>query len=120
MLDEVGGIRAFCATSLARMLQHLGQALHAILHALTPRCLNLNPLSTNFVLHLMQLMGKERNKPLAERQDKPLRYYDREVCKHNLCGLCPNTLFTNTKSYLGESACVFLSAPASLVCSWHV
>jgi RNA-binding protein Luc7-like 2 len=47
-------------------------------------------------------MGKERNKPLAEREDKPLRYYDREVCKYNLCGLCPNMLFTNTKSYLGE------------------
>jgi LUC7 N_terminus len=50
----------------------------------------------------LQLMGKERNKPLAERDDKPLRYYDREVCKYNLCGLCPNMLFTNTKSYLGE------------------
>jgi LUC7 N_terminus len=50
----------------------------------------------------LQLMGKERNKPLAEREDKPLRYYDREVCKYNLCGLCPNMLFTNTKSYLGE------------------
>ena len=50
-------------------------------------------------------MGKERNKPLAERKDKPLRYYDREVCKYNLCGLCPNMLFTNTKSYLGECFC---------------
>lgn len=50
----------------------------------------------------LQLMGKERNKPLAERDDKPLRYHDREVCKYNLCGLCPNMLFTNTKSYLGE------------------
>ena len=53
-------------------------------------------------------MGKERNKPLAERDDKPLRYYDREVCKYNLCGLCPNMLFTNTKSYLGESTDVVI------------
>lgn len=65
-------------------------------------CALLQLLSTSFSC-LVQLMGKERNKPLAERQDKPLRYYDREVCKYNLCGLCPNMLFTNTKSYLGES-----------------
>lgn len=43
--------------------------------------------------------------PLAERNDKPLRFDDREVCKYNLAGLCPfDTLFANTKSYLGELA----------------
>ena len=60
-------------------------------------------------------MGKERNKPLAERDDKPLRYYDREVCKYNLCGLCPNMLFTNTKSYLGEQT-LAMNLPACCCC----
>lgn len=48
-------------------------------------------------------MGKERNVPLTERSNKQLHYYDDEICKFTLCGLCPYTLFSNTKSFLGES-----------------
>mmetsp|Transcript_19356 Transcript_19356/g.58498 ORF Transcript_19356/g.58498 Transcript_19356/m.58498 type:complete len:361 (-) Transcript_19356:1452-2534(-) len=51
---------------------------------------------------LDELMGKERNVPLTERSNKQLHYYDDEICKFTLCGLCPYTLFSNTKSFLGE------------------
>ena len=47
-------------------------------------------------------MGKERNVPLTERSNRQLHFYDDEVCKFVLCGLCPYTLFSNTKSFLGE------------------
>ncbi len=80
-----------CSTSL----QVWTRALHS------PVCQN----NRDTTQPLLQLMGKERNVPLAERNDKPLRFDNREVCKYNLAGLCPfDTLFANTKSYLGELA----------------
>lgn len=51
---------------------------------------------------LDELMGKERNVPLEERSNKELHFWDDEVCKYAICGLCPYTLFSNTKSFLGE------------------
>jgi hypothetical protein len=61
---------------------------------------------------LDELMGKERDVPLAERSGRKLQYDDPEVCKHQLAGLCPYQLFRNTRSDLG--ACLL---PCSrLVC----
>lgn len=66
------------------------------------RCLLRNDSLNIFSLQTPQLMGKERNVPLTERSNKQLHYYDDEICKFTLCGLCPYTLFSNTKSFLGE------------------
>ena len=52
---------------------------------------------------LDELMGKERNVPLAERSNRRMRYDDPSVCKYDLGGLCPHRLFKNTKSDLGAS-----------------
>lgn len=54
---------------------------------------------------MAQLMGKERNVPLEERSNRELHFWDDEVCKHAICGLCPYTLFSNTKSFLGVLTC---------------
>jgi hypothetical protein len=51
---------------------------------------------------LDELMGKERDVPLDKRQNKPLEFDDPAVCKYELVALCPNRLFRNTKSDLGE------------------
>jgi hypothetical protein len=51
---------------------------------------------------LDELMGKERDVPLGKRQNKPLEFDDPAVCKYELLALCPNRLFRNTKSDLGE------------------
>ena len=51
---------------------------------------------------LDELMGKDRNVPLSERKVKELRFTDSIVCKYELAGLCPFTLFKNTKSDLGK------------------
>lgn len=51
---------------------------------------------------LDELMGKERDVPLEKRSGRGVRYYDPEVCKYALAGLCPYGLFKNTKSDLGE------------------
>lgn len=51
---------------------------------------------------LDELMGKERDVPLDKRQNKPLEFDDPAVCKYELLALCPNRLFRNTKSDLGE------------------
>jgi hypothetical protein len=51
---------------------------------------------------LDELMGKERDVPLGKRQNKALQFDDKEVCKFELVALCPNRLFRNTKSDLGE------------------
>jgi hypothetical protein len=53
---------------------------------------------------LDELMGKERDVPLDRRSNKVIKFTDSMVCKHALSGLCPNTLFTNTRSDLGESS----------------
>lgn len=51
---------------------------------------------------LDELMGKERNVPLNQRSGKSLKYDDPLVCKYAVAGLCPNRLFKNTRSDLGE------------------
>jgi hypothetical protein len=51
---------------------------------------------------LDELMGKERDVPLAQRQNRQLEFDDPDVCKYELVALCPNRLFRNTKSDLGE------------------
>lgn len=51
---------------------------------------------------LDELMGKERDVPLGKRQNKALQFDDKDVCKYELVALCPNRLFRNTKSDLGE------------------
>ncbi len=51
---------------------------------------------------LDELMGKERNVPLTQRSNRKIHYDDPTVCKYALAGLCPNGLFKNTRSDLGE------------------
>lgn len=46
-------------------------------------------------------MGKERDVPLGERQNKALQFDDPDVCKYELIAVCPNRLFRNTRSDLG-------------------
>ncbi|PSC70918.1 U1 snRNA associated [Micractinium conductrix] len=50
---------------------------------------------------LDQLMGKDRDVPLDQREVRDMSFSDKEVCKHALAGLCPFGLFPNTKSDLG-------------------
>lgn len=50
---------------------------------------------------LDELMGKERNVPLAERTNRRIRFTDEDVCKYDLVAMCPNQLFKNTRSDLG-------------------
>eukprot|EP01050_Picozoa_sp_SAG11_P041754 SAG11_NODE_18873_length_479_cov_1.089474_1_plen_72_part_10 len=47
-----------------------------------------------------QLMGMERDVPLAERTGKRRRFFDPEVCKYHVAGISPYTLFKGTKSDL--------------------
>jgi RNA-binding protein Luc7-like 2 len=51
---------------------------------------------------LDELMGKERDVPLPERSGRRIKFTDELVCKYELAGLCPNKLFKNTKSDLGN------------------
>jgi RNA-binding protein Luc7-like 2 len=53
---------------------------------------------------LDELMGKQRNTVDKEQQQQKLHYDEPEVCKFALAGLCPYTLFNNTKSDLGMFA----------------
>jgi len=48
-----------------------------------------------------ELMGKHRDLLPNEKARKDVHFTDSEICKHFLCGFCPNDLFTNTKSDLG-------------------
>lgn len=50
---------------------------------------------------LDELMGKQRNTADKDQQQQKLQFDEPEVCKHALAGLCPYTLFSNTKSDLG-------------------
>lgn len=50
---------------------------------------------------LDELMGKHRNASDIEAKKQQMQFDDSEVCKHELAGLCPYTLFNNTKSDLG-------------------
>mmetsp|Transcript_40314 Transcript_40314/g.95794 ORF Transcript_40314/g.95794 Transcript_40314/m.95794 type:complete len:322 (+) Transcript_40314:134-1099(+) len=56
---------------------------------------------------LDELMGKERDVPLDVRTNKARRFDDEDICKYDLCGLCPYSLFKNTRSDLG-------------ICKWEV
>eukprot|EP00743_Colponemidia_sp_Colp-15_P003817 GILK01004117.1.p1 GENE.GILK01004117.1~~GILK01004117.1.p1 ORF type:complete len:334 (-),score=53.76 GILK01004117.1:102-1058(-) len=50
---------------------------------------------------LDELMGKDRNVPVAEKAKHQESFKDANVCKAFLVGLCPHDLFPNTKSDLG-------------------
>jgi hypothetical protein len=50
---------------------------------------------------LDELMGAERDVPLQQRSHRQLHFTDPGVCKYELAGVCPNQLFTNTRSDLG-------------------
>jgi len=50
---------------------------------------------------LDELMGTERNIPLADRKKRKEHYDDPEVCKYQLVAICPHDLFPNTKCDLG-------------------
>jgi hypothetical protein len=50
---------------------------------------------------LDELMGAERDVPLTQRSNRQLHFTDPGVCKFELAGVCPNQLFTNTRSDLG-------------------
>lgn len=54
---------------------------------------------------LDELMGKQRNTADKDQQQQKLQFDEPEVCKHALAGLCPYTLFSNTKSDLGACLC---------------
>eukprot|EP00270_Netrium_digitus_P014751 TRINITY_DN5084_c0_g1_i1.p1 TRINITY_DN5084_c0_g1~~TRINITY_DN5084_c0_g1_i1.p1 ORF type:complete len:474 (+),score=122.60 TRINITY_DN5084_c0_g1_i1:148-1569(+) len=54
-----------------------------------------------FRKQLDQLMGTNRNGDVPEVEKK---YYDRDVCRLFLCGLCPHDLFQLTKMDLGPCA----------------
>ncbi|CAM9371421.1 unnamed protein product [Chrysoparadoxa australica] len=51
---------------------------------------------------LDQLMGRERDVPVHQRVNRVRRFTDQDVCKYYLAGLCPYSLFSNTKSDLGD------------------
>ena len=46
------------------------------------------------------LLGINRS---SLKEEVKLKFSDREVCKYTLCGICPHTLFNQTKSDLGPS-----------------
>lgn len=51
---------------------------------------------------LDMLMGKTRNLPENLKGElREISFHDHEVCKFFMCGLCPYSLFSNTKSDLG-------------------
>jgi len=47
---------------------------------------------------LDEMMGKDRDLPLDLQKKQGPIFDDPGVCIYNLCGLCPYTLFTNTKT----------------------
>lgn len=51
--------------------------------------------------YLDELMGKHRNEKEPDVRKRQVQVDDEEVCKFALSGLCPYTLFNNTKSDLG-------------------
>ena len=57
---------------------------------------------------LDELMGTERNAPLAARDPAKaeLHFSDPSICKAALAGVCPHMLFKNTKSDLGGCGAV--------------
>lgn len=66
---------------------------------------------------LDELMGKERDVPLAQRSGRKVNFSDPDVCKYQLVSICPNRLFKNTKSDLGKSGfCFHVAASFSAYC----
>jgi LUC7 N_terminus len=61
----------------------------------------INMATDSMAKYLDELMGKHRNEVEPEAQKRKLHFDDEDVCKHALAGLCPYTLFNNTKSDLG-------------------
>jgi len=51
---------------------------------------------------LDELMGKDRNLSLVEKNKKQEHYNDPDICKYFLVSFCPHDLFPNTKSDLGK------------------
>jgi hypothetical protein len=52
--------------------------------------------------------------PMAQEDELARKYYESNVCRYHLCGLCPHELFTNTKIDMGSctsSVCQHLPAP---------
>jgi len=54
---------------------------------------------------LDELMGPDRNKMSHEKGSFGVRFYDPQVCKHALVGVCPYEVFLNTKSDIGACPC---------------
>jgi len=50
---------------------------------------------------LDELMGKERDVPPEHKSNRVRKFHDDDICKYELCGLCPYSLFKNTRSDLG-------------------
>jgi len=50
---------------------------------------------------LDELMGKNRNLDIGEREKYKRKWDDSDVCPYFICGMCPHELFTNTKSDIG-------------------
>lgn len=59
---------------------------------------------------LDELMGRDRDVPIAQRSSKKIDFRDEGVCKYALVACCPHQLFVNTKSALGESDAVAMRA----------
>lgn len=56
----------------------------------------------DFRKELDELLGKDRNLPLAERAKKRDHFDDADVCHYFLVGVCPHDLFINTRSDMGR------------------
>merc|ERR1719235_1150775 len=51
---------------------------------------------------LDQFFGTDRDLPLPKHRKKKTRFFDKDVCKYHIMGVCPyHDLFKNTKSDLG-------------------
>lgn len=104
MLDQLmGKVRvsverqcvAMVAGMVAGMVAHCrrtSSGRHAA-RARTPRHIHRPPFAAASV--------QDRDLPLSERKGKDIHFDDPEVCKYALAGLCPWSLFSNTKSDLG-------------------
>lgn len=56
-------------------------------------------MASDMAAMLDELMGRDRN--LLPSEAKEYHFYDDDVCKYYLVGLCPHDLFVNTKNHLG-------------------
>lgn len=51
---------------------------------------------------LNELMGTNRNLPSHKRRRRQVRWYDKDMCEHFLCGWCPKRQFVGTKVDMGS------------------